>query len=247
MKSYIFLILLLWTYAFSAPTKGESSNPNLITVSASSKVEVEPDMLTIEIGLQKNDSNPHKAQEFVNKQINQYITDLKKLGLKNSNIQTQRHQLSPIYNYKLNPPSIKNYQFTHTLQISLNNSKEIELLSDILQIASQNSMNIFNSPNMKLSDSKKYQFEQSLLAEASNKAKSKGIQVLDSLGLKYKGIHNISIDQYSTHNNRAHYAMRSQHKAESVTSLFSDGSQPTIMTGTIELSSSVKMAIEFNN
>ncbi len=94
-------VLLLTTTAYA---NGDGSNQNIhtITIEGSSNLIVEPDTVSINIGISTVSGNAKVAQENNAKVVSYIYTNLLALGLAKENIETANYSFTPTYDNENN-------------------------------------------------------------------------------------------------------------------------------------------------
>lgn len=204
-KSLSFLIIVITLLAiyslFWGPARdlGASFMPaRTVTVSASDKMSVEPDIATLSFSVITEGKNNKNITSENNTKINSAISLLKKAGIKNDDIKTSQYELTPIYSRQNNKsvgifvPTIQLYKISQTVSVKIRN---FDLLSGIIGKLPNLGINKINGIVFSIENKDKYLNE--IQKNAFTKAKSKAKEIAKQSGIKLGRIVNVSINSNS--------------------------------------------------
>ena len=89
-----------------------------VQVSGTAVVNVSPDRVLIQLGVQSNATTPNKVETANTKTINRVIRSLKALGIDEKNIVTDWYVIDPIYD-DYDPLTIEGYRINNIIAITL--------------------------------------------------------------------------------------------------------------------------------
>lgn len=213
----IFLAFLVYTKVFGAiPFYINSVNTtknDLFSASGEGKITAAPDTAEISIGVTKQAVTVSDAQNQVNEISNKVITDLKKLGIAESDIKTTNYSVNPNYN----PPSgglqpqsqnPNGYEVTQNLNIKV---KPIENVNKAIDASTADGANLIGGINFTFSDQLQKELEQKATQMAVDDAKSNAQNLANSAGVRLGPIVNVVS---SVNNAPPIYPMAASQKSE---------------------------------
>ncbi len=149
-------LLLVTTYEFderTVSTQGEASQ------------EYSPDVFKATIGMQRETTDVTEAEREINNAINNMVTDLEELGVE---IKKHDYSINPMFTTR--DEREPEYRVRQTLQVE---TKDLDLVNEILEVSSNNGANIVQGLRFELSDEKKSEVEAELLERAMEQARNK--------------------------------------------------------------------------
>lgn len=202
------LISVGWpTYSVRAASpSGINDEPELVCdtgrsvqVSGIAVVNVMPDRVLIQLGIQSNGLTPQIVEAENSKTINQVIKGLKKLGIEEKDIVTDLYVIDPIYkNY--NTLHIKGYRINNVIAITLRDvSKVNKAISTSLQGGANEVLNV----EFYLSDLRTYRDQARDLAMRA--AKEKAQDLASAAGARTGCVMNINENTWSYYNSWGHW------------------------------------------
>ena len=218
MKKFL-LATLLAGFAFSgiltenvyadnntAPQRGT------ISVNTSANAEISPDTVEISIAIKSNDNKSLQKASIENKQISDRVYSALKAMINAQNgdyIKTANYNARPIYVYNSNnKKSLDKYEVSNSIIV---HTKNTDKAGSIIDKALELGATDVNSINFSLSnyDSKC----NSLLEEASKKAKTRADIVSKASGTYVTGVKNISMSCSENSVNRVQYRVMAKSMA----------------------------------
>ena len=138
----------------SAPglTEASCSTGRSVHVSGTAVVNVTPDRVLIQLGLQSNGRTPQLTEAANSATIFRIIQAVKKLGLPEKDIVTDRYVIDPIYE-DYDDLTIKGYRIHNLIAITL---RDIDLVNDVIIAALGAGANQVVDVEFYLSDLRKY-------------------------------------------------------------------------------------------
>ena len=123
-----------------------------IQVSGTAVINVTPDRVLIQLGVQSNGSSAAKAETANSKTIQSIVAALKKLGVEQKDIVTDRYIIEPIYK-DYNDLNIKGYRINNVVAITL---RDVNMVNKVLAAALENGANQVLNTEFYLSDLRAY-------------------------------------------------------------------------------------------
>ncbi len=220
-------VLLLTTTAYA---NGDGSNQNIhtITIEGSSNLIVEPDTVSINIGISTVSGNAKVAQENNAKVVSSIYTNLLALGLAKENIETANYSFTPTYDNENN--KINGYAVNNTITITTTNLSLIGTIIDTSLKAGANQVNAITFSRKNVASLK-----QEALRQAVADAKNKATAIAKGLNVAIVNVISVNEQNVSVYSNRLNsYAVKS---AELGT---------TISAANVDVNASVNIVFEIN-
>lgn len=101
-----------------------------ITVSATGKATVVPDIATVDMSVVQNASTAAGAQQETSTVMNAVLDALYALEISKEDIQTSAFNTSELYDYDVSPAKVVGYQSTQTLTVKIRNTDRIASVLD---------------------------------------------------------------------------------------------------------------------
>lgn len=197
------LCLLFVTNVSYANTDNTSQNIHTITIEGSGNLSVEPDTVSINIGVSTNSSNAKNAQENNAKIVNDIYTNLYSLGLSKNNIETSSYNFSPTYDSENN--KINGYSVNNTITITTNDTSSIGEIIDVSLKAGANQVN-----SITFSRKNATSLKQEALKQAVTDAKNKANAIAKELNVEIINVVSVNEQNVSVYSNRLNsYALKS--------------------------------------
>ncbi len=168
-----FLLLFLFTKIFGpipfSVNSVTTQKSSTFDVSATGKVTVQPDIASINVGIQVNGSTVKATKEQINSVITKVSSEIKQLGVKEEDIQTTNYNINPEYDYSGGTQKIKGYSASTNLYVKV---KQIDKVNQVIDAATSNGANQVGGINFELDDKAKAQNEARTKAVAEAKQKA---------------------------------------------------------------------------
>ncbi|MBI2673042.1 SIMPL domain-containing protein [Candidatus Woesearchaeota archaeon] len=174
----LFAILIL---SFISVVNNKDAEKNSITVSGEASDYAQPDEATLILSINTEAATTLEAQRKGSELNNNVINALKRYGLKENQIQTLNYNIYPKYDYdpeRRREPRITGYVFSVSLKIS---TQEFTKIGEIADVAIENGATNMDSISFDLSDKKKDELRNTILAKASENARNKASSKLKLL------------------------------------------------------------------
>jgi uncharacterized protein len=175
-------------------TKTNASNTLSLTGTATTMVE--PDKVTVSLGVQTTNKTADAALAANSKTMNKVIDALKAIGVKDNETSTSSFSISSNYNYSQPSSSstasrITGFTVSNTIQIQ---STNINNTSKWIDTAISAGANTVDRIDFALSDKKLEETKNTLIKQAMQDARAKADIVASAAGMKIAGIRSINLN-----------------------------------------------------
>lgn len=176
-----------------APSGSESScsTGRTISVSGTAVVNVTPDRALIQLGVQSNGRTPQITEAANSATIYRVIKSVKKLGIDEKDIVTDRYVINPVYR-DYDSLTIEGYRIYNTVAITL---RDIDLVNEVIVAALTAGANQVVNVEFYLSDLRKYRDQARELAMIA--AGEKASDLAEAAGAKTGCVLSISENTWS--------------------------------------------------
>ncbi len=181
------------TFFGSAAAAGtDSSQPSVITSSATGEILVNPDRAEISVSVQTQNPDVKIAQSDNAQIMNQVMNALTNAGISKDDLKTSGYSIYPVYNDNTNPftQNIKYYQVTNTLVITLNDTTKT---GDIIDLCVANGANQVNSVAFSLAPETERSYRSQALTKAVQQARADADATASALGVNITGVQEADI------------------------------------------------------
>lgn len=176
-------------YQMASALNDESGYKNTFSVEGTAKKKVTLDTAKVNLGVVLKDTTPVAVQQKASERYEKAIEAIKALGIPSEDIQTQNYTVSSVYKYETN--EIEGYEINLSLVVIVRDTKpESELVSKVINAATESGFNSINSLDFYLEDMEKIQDE--LKEEAIEDAKARAERESKLAGLKIGKVTNMS-------------------------------------------------------
>ncbi len=173
------------------------TSENSITVSGQGIVYAKPDVGYVNVGVEIQRLTAKEASEENAKIMNQIVSALLKLGVKEDDLTTLDYSIQPVYNYpEKEAPVLVGYMVRNNLSIKItkklaNGDLDTGFLSEVLDAATSNGANVISGLSFDISNKDELKLEAIKLAMEDAKKKAEvALEVVDE---KIKGVAEINI------------------------------------------------------
>lgn len=142
-----------------------------ISIAGEGKVTAIPDIAQVSVGIQTEKIRVIDAQQENTQKMNQLISQLKSLGIKDEDIKTTNYNIYPQYNYDNGRSTLRGYQISQSVSVKI---RDLDQVGEILEIAGSNGANQVSGLNFTIDEpeSLKQEAREKALANAKTKAES---------------------------------------------------------------------------
>lgn len=200
LVSVLILVVSLTGISFAKTDVNEVTDvtsENSITVSGQGIVYAKPDVGYVNVGVEIQRLTAKEASEENAKIMNQIVSALLKLGVKEDDLTTLDYSIQPIYNYpEKEAPVLVGYMVRNNLSIKItkklaNGNLDTGFLSEVLDAATSNGANVISGLSFDISNKDELKLEAIKLAMEDAKKKAEvALEVVDE---KIKGVVEINI------------------------------------------------------
>ncbi len=237
MKKKIFVVWVLSLVAVSW-CWGQGYDPRAkISVSEEAIVYAKPDKATISFGVETNDAKANVAKEANNVVVSKALAAIRKAGVNDDDIQTQRLTVEPSweYNNQRRRQEFVGYQVRNVFVVTL---KDLDKVEEVIVAAMEAGVNVMRGVNFETTQLAK--FREQAREKALIAAKEKADKMAAVLGRTVKQPLDIPDESQVGPQLVGYGAMRAM-----ALSAESDGaSGPTIAFGQIEIRANVSVVFE---
>ena len=129
------LVGVLYTRPVTAQTSTGVTGMRQITVVGQSEVKGQPDIATVQIGVETDAATSQEALAQNTTQTQAVQAKLKELGLDPKDIQTSNFSISPTYDYSANKPRLTGYHVSNGVTVTIRDlGKAGTLLDQVVQV-----------------------------------------------------------------------------------------------------------------
>ncbi|HPB33657.1 MAG TPA: SIMPL domain-containing protein [Caldisericia bacterium] len=200
LVSVLILVVSLMGISFAKTDVNEVTDvtsENSITVSGQGIVYAKPDVGYVNVGVEIQRLTAKEASEENAKIMNQIVSALLKLGVKEDDLTTLDYSIQPVYNYpEKEAPVLVGYMVRNNLSIKItkklaNGDLDTGFLSEVLDAATSNGANVISGLSFDISNKDELKLEAIKLAMED--AKKKAEAALEVVDEKIKGVAEINI------------------------------------------------------
>jgi uncharacterized protein YggE len=176
-----------------------TTKTDLFSANGEGKVTAVPDEATVDVGVTAQSATVSDAKNKVNQAANKIISDLKKLGLSDNDIQTTDYSINPNYSGGLNEvmqpmlPSngqqnITGYTVTQNLEIQV---QPIEKINQVVDTSTKDGANLVGGVNFTFSNQLNKSLEAQATEQAVDNAKTKAEALAKAAGINLGKVINV--------------------------------------------------------
>ena len=167
-----------------APDQQAASSPAVqprISVNGTGSISAKPDMATIQVGVQVQNTSLDAAQAEAATKMDAVMKQLKDAGIADKDITTSQYAVSPMMNYPQNgAPTVTGYQVTNIVSVNVRDLTKAGKLIDSLVASGANSV---YGVSFGFSDPSALMKQARAAAMADAKDKAQQLATLGSVGL----------------------------------------------------------------
>lgn len=155
--------------------------PKFVAVTGHCQKQVTPDRAGLNLTAEVREANAGDAASKVTKQYERLRIDIKKLNLKDQELQTSNYQVRPEFDYSNGKQKLKGY--VASLGIELETS-EISRIGEVIELATKNGVQNAGGFRTFLSQGKEKETHEGCLEEAIRNARSKAEKMAKAGGTR---------------------------------------------------------------
>lgn len=175
-------------YVASEPVRDAG---NVLTVQATGKAQATPDIAHVMLGVHiEAQKTSQTATDMLAKQANAVIDAVKKLGIAEADIATQNFSVQPSYNYDNGKQTLKGYEGSQQLDITVRNTDQS---GDVIARGTEAGANQIGGVTFKSDDPEIAQL--SAEQDAIKNARKKADALAKSLGVHLGKVKNYTVQQ----------------------------------------------------
>lgn len=189
------LLLIITSFLLTACQSSDPMSKPFVAVNGSSSIKAEPDLVEVEI-LVATEAADETAQMVNAEKTEKVVNYLKEIGIQESEIKTIRMNFEPNIKRENGKSVNLGYRAENYLQVK---TKNIELISRIVDGSIINGAERIRGLNFSLSDEGKEALMDGLIGSAVNDAKIQAESAVNSLGQSIGGVKSmVVIKEYSS-------------------------------------------------
>jgi uncharacterized protein len=185
--------------AQTTPIQNMSANVtnsnSTLSVSGNAFTKVKPDRVVISIGVETTNKTAKASLGANSELMNEIISSLRNLGVKENETSTSSFTISPNYNYTESGTILNITGFTVTNSIQIDSST-LANISSWIDAAVASGANSINSIDFRISNNKLEDTKNMLIKDAIVNAREKANIVSSELGLKVIGLKSITVGEF---------------------------------------------------
>jgi uncharacterized protein len=195
----IFMSQIDTASAQTQPIQNMSANNtnsnSTLSVSGTAFTKVKPDRVVISIGVETTNKTAKASLAANSELMNEIISSLRNLGVKENETSTSSFTISPNYNYTESGTILNITGFTVTNSIQIDSST-LANISSWIDAAVASGANSINSIDFRISNNKLEDTKNMLIKDAIANAREKADIVSSELGLKVIGLKSITVGEF---------------------------------------------------
>jgi len=162
-----------------APAPGTEPAPHSITVSASGKVTLVPDVARVNLGVTISKPTVKAARDAGAKAMTDIIAGLKALGIDDKDIRTTNLSLNPQYSNGT-PPKVVGYQISEQVQVTV---RDLDKAGDVVDTATAKGATDVNGISFEIADPIKAQNDARAAAVAAARVSAEAMAKAGNVSL----------------------------------------------------------------
>jgi len=204
---------------------------DVITISGMGKMTATPDLAKIDVGVLSDGATVAAVQNDNTRKMNAMTDALKKMGIKDADLQTSNYSLQPKIDYNSNQQKIIGYTLSQTLNVKV---RELTKVGDVIDAVTGLGANQVYGVQFTIDDPTSLQDQARLkaIAEAQKKAQA----LADAVGL-----HIVKVVSFSEASADQPYPIPFMAQAEAGMAV---KSVPSIQVGSLDVTTNVSVTFE---
>jgi uncharacterized protein YggE len=234
MKFHLISIVCIVQLFSTVPAQGQvcSIRPRLITVTGTAEVNVAPDEVVLNVGVESRDKDLAAAKSQHDSRVKKTMAETRDAGVTSKDIQTSTLQMSADYSEEKVPRFLA-YEVTQTIVVTL---KDLSKYESLMTMLLENGVNRINSVNFLVADDRKYKDEARLKAirAAKEKATAMAAELGQTIGKPWEITENSANANYFLANANTFVASRDRAPEE----------ESTVAPGEVTIRASVNVSFQ---
>lgn len=165
-----------------------TTKTDMFTATGEGEATAIPDTAQFTLGVTKQAATVQEAQQQANQVASAIIDGLKKMGIKEENIQTTNYSVTPNYDFSTSSQTITGYSVSQNIQVEVT---PIEKANEAIDMAVGQGANMTGGITFVLDDKKQLELENKARKQAIDAAKQKAQSIADAAGIKLGRIINV--------------------------------------------------------
>lgn len=212
---------------------GKAERPqNTIAITGEGKVIGTPDIAVVEVGFLTEKPDVASAQKENTEKMNKLLAEIKKLGVKEDDMQTTQYQIYPKYDYTEGRSVLSGYTVNQNVSLKI---RDLTKISPVLAKVGEVGVNQVSGLTFTIDEPENLQAE--ARAKALVNARAKAEALTKSLGVKIVRV--VSFSEYNQPQSGPLY-LKSAPMAEGI----GGGVTPDIQSGSLEVKVGVSVVYE---
>lgn len=175
-------------------SSSDKNGEHTISISGSAEKKMTPDTASLSIGVVVQSPTASEASAQNADLMNAVISELKRIGLEDKEIQTSYVSIEPVYDYT-GTPTIVAYSSSNTVQVT---TKVLENVSSIIDRSTAAGANQIGGVTFSVSDEQQETLRSELFQAAVADARSKADELASGLGIKVVGVQTASVSDMAS-------------------------------------------------
>jgi uncharacterized protein len=150
-----------------------------ISVSATGKASVAPDIATVDVTVERTASTAAAAQSDASGAMTTVINAMKDLDIASADLKTSSFSTSEVYDYDVSPAAVTGYRSSQTLTVKIRNT---EMIEEVIDAGPVNGATSVSSLRYEVDDETEVQ--QDARVEAMADAKEQAKQIAEAMGAR---------------------------------------------------------------
>lgn len=171
-----------------------SSSQNTLEVNGQSIIKATPDLITIYYNIETRGNTSKSAEDAGSKILNEMIIQIKKTGLKETDLKTQSFSIYPEYDWKNNKQEIIGYVASYSLKIEVS-INETEKIGDLIDAGTNSGAGI-SYINFELSNELEQKYKAEAIKTASEDARIKAEAIAQGFNKNVGKLVSVSLNEY---------------------------------------------------
>ncbi|MBN1785860.1 MAG: SIMPL domain-containing protein [Candidatus Methanofastidiosa archaeon] len=180
---------------------------NTLSVSSSFEMMVDPDMVTVSIGVSHLMPTASQAQQAVNAAMNDIVEGLKDIGLTEDDIETANITLYEERRWIKEEYETVGWRASQTMTITTN---DLSKAGPIIDVSVDNGANQINGVTFTLSNEAERQYRSEALESAGELAKGKAEAIANGLDVELGGVKSVSESSFYYYPYNASYDVKEE-------------------------------------
>ncbi len=217
----------------SMADSGSQTDKRIISVSASGKVEVSPDIAYVTVGVLTESDNAKTAQQQNAEYMEKVVNAIKGSGVSEKDIKTTNYSISPKHSYikETGTSVIIGYSVTNQAQVTV---RDVNKAGGIIDIAAANGANMASNISFSIADYEKVYND--ALRQAVNNAEARARTIAGAIGVSIGAPASVT-------ESGGYYAP--EYRYDYSSAIKAEGASTPISSGTFTVTSTVSMTFTY--